>query len=139
MILSPVHRHIGPQSGASILCTRPDEAVVSVLLENVGCPPGYTAARENGRVKVGRDAHAMVARGRIEVDVRVDAFFGNHYIFKSPRYVEPFGLTASFTQVVGELLQDHCTRIIGLINTVTEAHDLFFLIQSLTKPRFGVL
>src|SRR5271163_4596880 len=64
-----VRRGVG---GASVVGARTNEAVVVVLLDDVGGPSGDAADGEDGGEEVDIDAEGGVGGGRVEVDVRVE-------------------------------------------------------------------
>jgi hypothetical protein len=49
------------------------EAVVAELLEHLGGPAGGAGDREDRGEEIGRDAERVIDRGRVEIDVGVEA------------------------------------------------------------------
>ena len=68
--LSFLDGHVFEVAWADVFGTRADEFVVAVLLKDVTCPAGDAAHRKDRRVKVERNAHQIIRRSRVEIDVR---------------------------------------------------------------------
>ena len=64
-----VRRGVG---GAGVVGARTDEAVVVVLLDDVGGPAGDAADGEDGGEEVDVDAKGGVGGGGVEVDIGVE-------------------------------------------------------------------
>src|SRR5437764_1018594 len=122
--LSFVQRRVRHVAGADVLGTRTDQAVVPVLLQHVRGPARHAADGEDGREQVGRDAEVVVGRGRVEVDVGVEAFVGLDRLLHLPRYLVPLRLAALLAQLLGQAAQVRGARVLGPVDAMAEAHDL---------------
>lgn len=59
-LISLIDGYVLQSAGPDILSTGPYKPVVSKLLQNVGCPPGYSAAGEYRSEKISRNTEGVV-------------------------------------------------------------------------------
>ena len=58
---------------AGVIGAGADQAIVAVLLENVGGPAGHAAYGEDGGEEINRNAERIVTGGRVEINIGVQA------------------------------------------------------------------
>src|SRR6202049_2483905 len=107
-----------------VLTVRPYQPIVCVLLHDMGRPAGHPADREDRGEQVGRDAEVVVDAGGVEVHVRVQALLGEDRTPHLARHPVVRVVTGCLRQFRGQLTQVGGTRVLGLVDTVPEAHDL---------------
>src|ERR1700722_15866348 len=76
-------------SRANVVCTWTDEAVVVVLLDDVGSPTGDAAYGKDGGEEVDVDAEHGVSAGGVEVYVGVELLFGLDVLLDLAGHTEP--------------------------------------------------
>src|SRR5688572_27085081 len=125
--------------GADVVRAGPDQAVVVVLLDDVGGPAGDAAGRDDGREEVHRDAERVEQRRRVEVDVRDEPLGGADPLMQLHRHLVPLELARLPTGLLGHPAQDGGTRVAGLVDAVTEAHEAPLLGEGLLREGVHVL
>jgi len=92
-------RRVGCGIGrANVLGARADEAVVVVLLDDVGGPSGDAADGEDGSEEVDVDSESGVGGGGVKVDVGVELLFLFDEELDLAGHVEPFGVAGGFAE-----------------------------------------
>ena len=109
----------------------PDDLVVGVLLEHVRGPAGRPARGEDRREEIGRDAEVAVDRGRVEIDVRVEALLLEHRPLGRVGDREPVRLAAVVRELLGEPLEDQRARVVRAVERVAEAEELRLALEQL--------
>jgi hypothetical protein len=90
-------RDVGSRVGwTEVVGAGADEAVVVVLLDDVGGPAGDAADGEDGGEEVDVDAQRGVGGCGVEVDVGVELFFLFDEEFDPAGHVEPLGAACGF-------------------------------------------
>src|SRR5688500_13128988 len=136
---SPAYRGERAARGADVVRAGPDQAVVVVLLDGVGGPAGDAAGRDDGREEVHRDAERVEQRRRVEVDVRDEPLGGADPLMQLHRHLVPLELARLPTGLLGHPAQDGGTRVAGLVDAVTEAHEAPLLGEGLLREGVPVL
>src|SRR5258708_33387414 len=103
-----------------ILCAWANQAVVRILLKHVSGPTGDTAACENGCIQVDGEAHHIVHRGRIEIDIAVEALMFFDIFLNNTRHLIPAAVTRAFAQLLGHHPQMRSARILSAVYAVTK-------------------
>src|SRR5205085_1592008 len=98
-----------------------DQFVVGVLFEDVACPTTDARDGEDRRVEVERDAHHVVGRGGIEINVGVHALLAVHDLFDAARNLVPFRFAPTFAHLAREATQVCGTRVFSFIDRVPDA------------------
>ena len=124
---------------ADVLGPRPNQPVVRVLLEDVRGPAGDAAHRENRREQVDRDPERVVGGRRVEIDVRVELLFRLDQRLDALRHLEPDRLAGALAEIARHLAQVRRARILGVVDAVTEAGNLFLPRQLGADDFFGLL
>src|SRR5215207_3217176 len=136
--LSPrLQRLPGAGVGAHVLGVGADQAVVGVLLADVGGPAGHAGGGEQGGVEVGGEAEGGVDRGGVEVDVGVELLGLHDRLLDPHRGVEPAGLAEVAAEALGDVVEDGRPGVPGLVDAVAEAHHLLLAAQLLADPVGG--
>src|SRR5580700_6352902 len=65
--------HVLCDLGADVFSTRTNQAIIRILLQDMGGPTGNTAARENGRIHIDWNTYHVIDRSGIEIHVTVEA------------------------------------------------------------------
>src|SRR5271155_201125 len=112
-----IRRRIGR---AGIVSARTDEAVVVVLLDDVGGPAGDAADGEDGSEEVDVDAEGGVGGGRVEVDVRVELLLLLDVELNLAGHVEPLGIARGFAEFFGHAAEVSGAGIFGVVDAVAE-------------------
>src|SRR3974377_1713605 len=122
------HGHIARGiDGSLVLGTRTDQAIVAELLHDVGGSAGNGGNGEDRSEQVDVDAQRVISRSGVEVDVSIELAVGDHELLDLSRDFEPFGNATGIAQVARHGAQMPRTRIFGVIHTMPETRDLFFL------------
>src|SRR6266571_4540201 len=124
-----VDRHPLARAGADVLGVGADQAVVGVLLADVGGPAGHAGGGEQRGVEVGRDPHRRVHAGRVEVDVGVQPLLLHHRLLDLVGDLEPVGVAEPLAEAAAHLAQDPGARVPGLVDAVAEPHHLLLVAQ----------
>src|SRR5215216_4833182 len=123
--------------GTHVLRIGADQAVVGVLLADVGGPAGHAGGGEQGGVEVGGELEGRVDAGRVEVDVGVEGLLLHDRLLDPDRGVVPAGVAELPAQALGDLAQHGGPRVPGLVDAVAEAHDLLLVGQAGPDPVGG--
>src|SRR5215203_6712250 len=107
--------------GADVLRVGADQAVVGVLLADVGGPAGHAGGGEQGGVEVGGELEGRVHAGRVEVDVGIEGLLLHDRLLDPDRGVVPAGLAELPAQALGDLAQHGGPWVPGLVDAVAEA------------------
>src|SRR6266567_605939 len=99
MLASLLNRHIFYVLRTNILGARTNKAVIRILFQHMSSPSSYTATRENGRIQINRNAHHVVDRSRIKVDVRIQTLMFSNILLNDMRNFIPATITGTFTQL----------------------------------------
>src|SRR6266700_3139854 len=126
MLASLLNRHIFYVLRTYVLGTRSNQAVISILFQHMSSPSSYTATRENGRIEINRNAHHVVDRSRIKVDVRIQTLMFFNMLFNDARNIIPATITGTFAQIFGQLSQVSSARILSFIHSMSKPHNAFF-------------
>src|SRR5450759_3682417 len=118
-VLLRIHR-------ADVFGPRPDQAIVLVLLHDMGGPAGTAREREDRREEVGGDAQHVVRRGRIKVHVAVETFLLVDDRLDSPRHVVPLADLRRFGEVSGHLAQVRGAGVLGRVNAAAKKKVMGF-------------
>ncbi|CAB4728169.1 unannotated protein [freshwater metagenome] len=91
----------------------------------MGKPTRHAGNSEQHRVHLDREAHGLVNKTRVEVDIRVElaaheVIVGESGFFKLEGDVEKFVLAGDLEHVVGNLLDDLGSRVVVLVHAVAE-------------------
>src|SRR6266702_7447856 len=126
MLASLVNRHIFYVLRTNILGARTNKAVIRILFQHMSSPSSYTATRENGRIQINWNAHHVVNRSRIKVDVWIQTFMLFDILLDDVRNLVPASITGTFTQFLRHLSQVSSARILSLIHSMSKPHNAFF-------------
>src|ERR671910_701663 len=127
----------GAGVGADVRGVGADQAVVGVLLADVGGPAGHASGGEQGGVEVGGEAEGGVDRCGVEVDVGVELLGLHDRLLDPHRGVEPAGLAEVAAEALGDVVEDGRPGVPGLVDAVAEAHHLLLAAQLLADPLRG--
>src|SRR5262245_45159728 len=75
----------------------PDECVIRVLFENMARPACNSADGEDRREEIKRNAHHVVSRSGIEIDVGIQTLLAHHNFFYLARDLMPLRITSTLT------------------------------------------
>src|SRR6266700_3507449 len=126
MLASLLNRHIFYVLRTNILGARTNKAVIRILFQHMSSPSSYTATRKNGRIQINRNAHHVVDRSRIKVDVRIQTLMFSNIFLNDMRNFIPATITGTFTQLFRHLSQVSSTRILSFIHSMSKPHNAFF-------------
>src|SRR5438067_8160043 len=126
MLASLLNRYIFYVLRTNILGARTNKAVIRILFQHMSSPSSYTATCENGRIQINWNAHHVVDRSRIKVDVRIQPFMLFDMFLDDARNLVPATITGTFTQLFGHLSQMSSARILSLIHSMSKPHNAFF-------------
>ena len=112
---------------AGVVGARTDEAVVVVLLDDVGGPAGDAADGEDGSEEVDVDAERGVGGGGVEVDVGVELLLLLDEELDLAGHVEPLGVAGGFAEFFGHAAEVGRAGIFGVVDAMAEAGDFFLL------------
>src|SRR5438874_1792473 len=118
--LSFVNRDVGNIARACVFGAGAYEAVVGVLFEYVCSPAGDAADGEDGREEVERDAHLVVGRARVVVNVRVELLLSHHQLAQAFENLEPTRLAVRLAHLLRELSEPDRARVFRLIDAMAE-------------------
>src|SRR4029077_10131980 len=121
--LALVDRDEGAARGALVVGAGSDQAVVVVLLEQVGGPARDAGSRDDRGEEIHRDADRVEERRGVEVHVRDQPLGGLHLGVELDREVVPEGLARWPASLLGHALQDRGARIARSVDAVAEAHQ----------------
>src|SRR5216684_3549739 len=122
-MLALVERDEGAAGVALVVGAGPDQAVVVVLLEQVGGPARDPRGRDHRGEEIHRDADRVEERRRVEVHVGDEALGGLDFGMERHREVVPERLAGLPAGRLGQALQDGRARVARGVDPVTEAHE----------------
>ena len=129
----------GRGGGADVFGAGTDEAVVVVLLDDVGGPAGDAADWRGWGVKRSMfDAEGGVGGGGVEVDVGVELLLLLDEELDLARHIEPFGAACGAAELFGHAAEVRGARVFGVVDAVAEAGDFFLLGEHLADVLDGV-
>ncbi len=111
------------RAGAHVLGARPDEAVVVVLLDDVGGPARDAAGRDDRGEEIDGDAEGVEEGRRVEVDVGDEALGLADAVVQLHRHLVPLELPGLAAGLLGHAPQDGRPRIAGVVYAMAEAHQ----------------
>lgn len=117
-----------------------EETVVGELLKDVSAPATDAAYDEHGREEIEGKADAVIGSCAVEVDVGVDALGGDggcHGLFDCGALVVESHVACVLRELLGEDFEVRGAWVVGLIDAVTEAHDLVFLRELVERVLLG--
>src|SRR5216684_163600 len=138
-MLALVERDEGAAGVALVVGAGPDQAVVVVLLEQVGGPARDPRGRDHRGEEIHRDADRVEERRRVEVHVRDQPLGGLYLGVKLDRQLVPEGLARLPAGLLGHALEDRGAGIARGVDPVAEAHQAPLLAHRPVHERVDVV
>src|SRR5688500_9754968 len=111
---------------AGVNAARPNQPIVVMLFDDVRTPATDARTREDGCVQFRRDAEQIKHRSGIEIQVGAKMLLALHHRFESFANRYPIRLATTLPELARKLPHHWHARIARFVNTMAEAHDLFF-------------
>src|ERR1700679_1447459 len=105
-------------SGTGVVGARTDEAIVVMLLDNVGSPARDAADCEDRGEEIDVYAKRGIGGSGVEVDVGVKLLFLLYEELDLAGHVEPLGVAGGFPEFFGHAAKVRRARIFGVVDTV---------------------
>src|SRR5712691_2472732 len=112
------NRNVLGHFGPDIFGTGANQAIISILLQNVRSPAGNTTTSKNGRIQINWNTQHVVDRSRVEIDVCIEALVLLDILLNDTRDLIPAAITSALPQLLRYCSQVRGARVFCPIDAV---------------------